>query len=86
MAGFARMGRKMPSATSIQPEINEGVYVSGAMNLRHGYNKGPSGWAVSHVVQYADGKRAIITLQKGKWRPEKPIIRVPASSDAYALA
>lgn len=86
VAGFARMGRKMTIGDKHSPEINEGVYVSGAMNLRHGYNKGPSGWAVSHVIQYADGKRAIITLQKGKWRPEKPIIRVPASCDAYALA
>ena len=74
------MGRKMTIGDKHSPEINEGVYVSGAMNLRHGYNKGPSGWAVSHVIQYADGKRALITLQKGKWRPEKPIIRLPAAS------
>ncbi|MCS3449833.1 hypothetical protein M2222_001346 [Bradyrhizobium elkanii] len=82
VAGFARMGRKMTIGDKHSPEINEGVYVSGAMNLRHGYNKGPSGWAVSHVVQYADGKRAIITLQKGKWGPEKPIIRLPAAISA----
>ncbi|GAB9153301.1 hypothetical protein [Bradyrhizobium diazoefficiens] len=80
VAGFARMGRKMTIGDKHSPEINEGVYVSGAMNLRHGYNKGPSGWAVSHVIQYADGKRALITLQKGKWRPEKPVIRMPAPS------
>lgn len=80
--GFAKMGRKMTIGDKHSPEINEGVYVSGAMNLRHGYNKGPSGWAVSHVIQYADGKRALITLQKGKWRPEKPVIRMPAPSVA----
>ncbi len=82
VAGFARMGRKMTIGDKHSPEINEGVYVAGAMNLRHGYNKGPSGWAVSHVVQYQDGKRALITLQKGKWRPEKPVIRMPAASAA----
>jgi hypothetical protein len=82
VTGFARMGRKMTIGDKHSPEINEGVYVSGAMNLRHGYNKGPSGWAVSHVIQYADGKRALITLQKGKWRPERPVIRMPARSAA----
>jgi len=76
--GFARVGRKMTIADKHSPEINEGVYVAGAMNLRHGYNKGPSSWAVSHVVHYPDGHRAIITLQSGKWRAEKPRIAVPA--------
>ncbi|WP_439357746.1 hypothetical protein [Bradyrhizobium sp. DASA03007] len=80
VTGFARMGRKMTIGDKHSPEILEGVYVAGAMNLRHGYNKGPSGWAVTHVVQYADGKRTLITLQKGKWRPERPIIRMPAPS------
>jgi hypothetical protein len=80
--GFARMGRKMTIADKHSPEINEGVYVAGAMNLRHGYNKGPSSWAVSHVVHYPDGKRSIITLQNGKWRAEKPRIGVQASKAA----
>jgi hypothetical protein len=78
IAGFARIGRKMTIGDKHTAEINEGVYVSGAMQLRHGYNRGPSGWSVSHVIQYQDGKRAIVTLQSGKWRPEKPIVRVPA--------
>lgn len=68
VSGFARLGRKMTIADKHSPEILDGVYVAGCMNLRHGYNKGPSGWAVAHVVQYANGKRALITLQNGKWR------------------
>jgi hypothetical protein len=66
VAGFARVGRKMSIGDKHSPEIFDGVYVSGAMNLRHGYNKGASGWAVTHTIQYPDGKRALITLQNGK--------------------
>lgn len=76
--GFARVGRKMSIADKHSPEINEGVYVAGAMNLQHGYNKGPSSWAVSHIIHYPDGSRSLITLQKGKWRAEKPRISVPS--------
>ncbi len=78
ISGYARMGRKMTVGDKHSPEINEGVYCAGAMNLSHGYNRGPSSWAVSHVVQYADGARAIITLQQGRWRAEKPRVRVKA--------
>jgi hypothetical protein len=66
VAGFARVGRKMSIGDKHSPEILDGVYVAGAMNLRHGYNKGASGWAVTHTIQYQDGKRSLITLQNGK--------------------
>ncbi|MFA9261803.1 MAG: hypothetical protein ACEQSB_00385 [Undibacterium sp.] len=68
VAGFAQLGRKMNIADKHSPEIMDGVYVAGCMNLRQGYNKGPSGWAIAHIVQYQNGKRTIITMQKGKWR------------------
>jgi hypothetical protein len=80
VAGFARVGRKMSIGDKHSPEIHDGVYVAGVMNLRHGYNKGASGWAVTMIIQYADGKRSLITLQKGKWRPGKRVVRVPATS------
>lgn len=66
--GFAKMGVKMTIGDKHSPAIEDGVYVAGVLELNHGYNKGPSGWAVSAVVQYPDGKRAIITLQNGKFR------------------
>ena len=66
--GFARLGRQMTIGDKHSPQILDGVFVAGAMELHHGYNKGPSGWCVSHVVQYPNGKRTIITLQDGKWR------------------
>jgi hypothetical protein len=80
VAGFARAGRKMSIGDKHSPEIMEGVYVAGVINLRHGYNKGLSGWAVTVIIQYPDGKRSLLTLQKGKWRPGKRVVRVPAPS------
>jgi hypothetical protein len=66
--GFARLGIKMTIGDKHSPQIEDGVYVAGVMELNHGYNKGPSGWAVALVVQQPDGKRQIVTLQNGKWR------------------
>lgn len=68
VVGFANLGRKMNIADKHAPEILDGVYVAGCMNLHHGYNKGPSGWAIAHIVQYPNGKRTLVTLQNGKWR------------------
>lgn len=68
VAGFARLGQKMTIGDKHSPAILDGVYVAGVMSLDHGYNKGPSGWAVAHVVQYKNGKRALITMQNGKFR------------------
>jgi hypothetical protein len=67
VSGFARLGRKMSIGDKHSPEINEGVYVDGVTELDQRYNRGPSGWAVSLICQYLDGKRTIITLQNGKF-------------------
>ena len=66
--GYARMGRKMSIGDKHSPSINDGVYGAGAMALRQGYNRGPSGWATTHIIHYKNGKRSLVTLQKGKWR------------------
>ncbi len=86
ISGFARIGRRMSIGDKHSPEIMDGVYCAGAMNLRHGYNKGPSSWAVTHIVQYPNGKRTLVTLQKGKWRAAKPTLRVPAAANDNAPA
>lgn len=80
--GFARIGRKMSVADGHAPEILEGVYRAGVMALRHGYNKGPSSWAVAHLVQYQNGKRSVVTLQRGKWRADRPRVRVRSAAAA----
>jgi hypothetical protein len=40
VAGFARIGRKMNIGDKHTPEIMDGVYVAGCMNLKQGYNRG----------------------------------------------
>jgi hypothetical protein len=65
---FANMGRKITIGHIHSPEIMDGVYCVGVMELQHGYNKGPSSWATTHCIQYANGKRCLVTLQNGKWR------------------
>lgn len=71
VTGFAAMGRRMSIADKHSPEILDGVYVAGTMQLQMGYNRGPSGWAVANIVQYPNGKRTLVTLQNGKWRGRK---------------
>lgn len=67
--GFAKMGRKAVVGHSHSAGIVDGVYVGGVSgNLDQGYNRGPSSWSHSHVVCYPNGKRAIVTIWKGKWR------------------
>jgi len=68
VAGFAQLGRKMSIGDKHSPEILDGVYVAGVMQLQMGYNKGPSGWNVTHIVQYQNGKRSLVTMTRGKWR------------------
>lgn len=70
VTGFAKLGQPMTIADKHSPAIMNQLYVAGVMELSHGYNKGLSSWAVSHVVQYDNGNRAMITMQKGKWRAE----------------
>jgi hypothetical protein len=68
VAGFARIGRKISIGDKHSSEIMDAVYVAGAMELQHGYNKGPSSWCASNIVQYRNGKRALVTMQNAKWR------------------
>jgi hypothetical protein len=68
VSGFSNMGTRISIGDKHSPEIMDGVYVAGTMELQHGYNKGPSGWAVAHIIHYPNGKRSLVTLQDGKWR------------------
>lgn len=67
--GLARMGRRANTGHTHTAAIIDGLYVAGtAAGLDHGYNKGPSSWTNSHIVTYANGKRAIVTMYEGAWR------------------
>lgn len=71
IAGYARVGRKMSIGDKHTPAIMDGVYCAGVQNLQHGYNKGPSSWAVADIIHYPNSKRSLLTLQKGKWRAHR---------------
>lgn len=67
--GLSKMGRKANTAHTHSTAIIDGMYVAGtSTKLEVGYNKGPGSWSHSHIVTYPSGKRAIITIQGGKWR------------------
>lgn len=68
VSGYAKMGHKITIGDKHSPAILDNVFGAGVMQLKHGYNKGPSGWCVSHVIQYQNGTRTLITMQDGNWR------------------
>lgn len=66
---FVKAGPKSTTGHTHSCEIRDGSYVSGTTSsLDMGYNLGLSSWSHSHVVTYPNGKRVILTMQKGKWR------------------
>jgi len=68
-AQLSRMGRKVNSGHTHSALLLNGLAnagVSGQLDM--GYNVGGSSWSHSHIVTYRNGKRAIITMWKGKWR------------------
>lgn len=66
---FARMGRRANIGHSHTAGIVEGIWQAGTSSLMDlGYNKGLSSWSHSHILTYANGKRAMITIRNGKYR------------------
>ena len=61
---------KVNSAHTHAPGIYEGVYTCGVYgNLDMGYNRGMGAWSHTFTVTYANAKRALYTIKKGKaWR------------------
>lgn len=49
--------------------IKDGVYYAGVSGkLDMGYNSGGTTWSHSHIITYKNGKRAIVTINNGKYR------------------
>lgn len=66
---YARMGRKMNKGHDHQATIFEGVYSSGTCSRTAlDWTRGPGAWSASHIITYANGKRAICTMFNDKWR------------------
>lgn len=67
---FAKMGPKANVAHSHSPGIFDGIYTAGTNSkLDLGYNKGLSSWSCTDIITYANGKRTLVTMVNGKWRP-----------------
>lgn len=68
LKSFAKIGTKCTIGHSHTAGIYEGVYQVGcSRTLNAGYNEGCSSWSHSHVIQYQNGKRAILTLINGRY-------------------
>jgi hypothetical protein len=68
---LSKIGVKATTAHTHSAGIYHGLYVAGTsskLTPDWSYTMGPSSWSHSHVVQYPNGQRAIITVKGGKWR------------------
>lgn len=87
---FRYLGSKVNTGHTHTAGIYQGVYtagVSGQLNM--GYNVGPSSWSHSHIITYPNGKRAIVTMNNGKWRAlnkPKPRDIIPLNPTSPAVA
>lgn len=67
--GMSRIASKVTMGHIHSCAILEGVYAAGTTSLLDlSYNKGASSWSHTHVIQYLNGKRSLITIQNGRWR------------------
>lgn len=68
-AGLSKTGRRSNIGHTHSAGIWDGLYVAGtSTEFRMGYNHGSSSWTHSHIITYANGKRAIITMFEEDWR------------------
>ena len=70
-ANLAKIGKKATTAHTHSAGIYHGLFVAGTsskLTKDWDYTSGPSSWSWSHVLQYKNGQRAIITMKNGKWR------------------
>jgi hypothetical protein len=69
---LAKIGKKATTAHTHSACIIHGLYVAGTsskLTKDWNYTIGPSSWGWSHVVQYGNGQRSVVTMDKdGKWR------------------
>jgi len=70
-ANLSKIGKKASTAHTHSCGIYHGLYVAGTsskLTLDWDYTMGPSSWSHSHIVQYPNGQRTIVTMKNGKWR------------------
>jgi hypothetical protein len=74
-SNLAKIGKKASTAHTHSCGIYHGLYVAGTsskLTTEWDYTSGPTSWSHSHVVQYPNGQRAIVTMKivdgVAKWR------------------
>lgn len=70
-SNLAKIGKKASTAHTHSTGIYHGLYVAGTsskLTKDWDYTMGPSSWSHSHVVQYPNGQRTIITMKGPKYR------------------
>jgi hypothetical protein len=68
---LSKIGVKLSTAHTHTTGIYHGLYVAGTSTVltqEWGYTTGPSAWTHSHVLQYDNGQRCIVTQRGDKWR------------------
>lgn len=66
---FAKLPSKTIIGHSHSPGIEKGCYQTGTSSILNlEYNDGPSSWLNTHCLIYANGKRQLINIIKGKWK------------------
>lgn len=69
---LSKIGKKATTGHTHSCGIRHGLYVAGTstkLTQDWTYTSGPSSWSWSHVVQYPNGQRTIVTMSKnGKWK------------------
>ena len=65
---FAKMGPKANTGHTHSANIYDGIYTAGVTgSLDMGYNKGLSSWSHTHIITYKNGKRTLVTMNKGRF-------------------
>lgn len=65
---FMKIGIKANTGHTHSAAINEGVYTAGCCcDLEQGYNKGPSSWSHTQIIQYPNGTRTLLTCINGEY-------------------
>lgn len=66
---FVKLGVKVSTGHTHVPHISDGLYTAGVTaRLDHGYNDLPCAWVHAHILLYADGKRSIVVINRGRFR------------------
>ena len=69
---FSFQGVKTTTGHGHAPGIEGGAHRVGTSSLlKMDYNEGASSWMHAHDLIYANGKRSLVFIINGKWKPKK---------------